>query len=224
MDEIKNYVEKLFANEKTSIETSDLKDEIYSNMVAKKNDLIEQGIDSDEAMLRAKESVLSIQNILGDSHEIYINRFYTECLQNLLLGSVIFWILTIPTMLFKGSLTCIVAFLLVAVLGVAYLISRRKEEKLVVTISRKRCQKAHKILWIIWGISFVVCVATISAVTFASSLWYGNSIDITGPYQFGQIAIRYYIAVLTVVFPIAISSSCGLLKKYERVDEDEQNQ
>lgn len=224
MDEIKNYVEKLFANEKTSREISDLKDEIYSNMVAKKNDLIEQGIDSDEAMIRAKESVLSIENILGDSHEIYVNRFYTECLQNLLLGSILFWILSIPTMLFNGSLTCIAAFLLVAVLGISYLIYRKKEETLVAKISQKNCQKAQKIVWIVWGIAFVVCVATISAVTFASPLWYGNSIDITGPYQFGLIAIRYYIPVSTVVFPIAICSSCGLLKKYERVDEDEQNQ
>ena len=36
MDELKQYVDSLFSHQKASSETADLKDEIYSNMLARK--------------------------------------------------------------------------------------------------------------------------------------------------------------------------------------------
>lgn len=66
MDELRDYVEKLFSDRKETSETADLKEEILSNMIAKKNDLVSQGMSEDEAIRKAKESLPSLEGLLEE--------------------------------------------------------------------------------------------------------------------------------------------------------------
>ena len=66
MDELRDYVEKLFSDREDTSETADLKEEILSNMIAKKDDLVSQGMSEDEAIRKAKESLPSLEGLLEE--------------------------------------------------------------------------------------------------------------------------------------------------------------
>lgn len=221
MDELKQYVNMLFSRQKLSQENMDLKEEIYSNMSAKKYDLMQQGLSEPEAISKAKESIVSIDGLVGEKQLTFINQYNTEKLQGILLASIIMWILSIPAILVGAGLFSVGAFLLVVLFGVLFLKSKRKDRKLLAFTDKTSCKKLRKIAWLVWGVFFFVCAAAVSAALFGSNLWFSRPLNISGPYQFGVAAVRYYLPLLTIVFPIAISSYPKIMDQNERKDEDE---
>jgi len=221
MDELKQYVEMLFSHQKSSPENLDLKEEIYSNMTAKKNDLIQQGVSELDAISKAEKSIVAIDGLVGNKQLTYINRYNTEKLQTLLLASIVMWILSIPTILVRVELFSFGAFLLVALFGVLFLNNQRKDQKPIAFMDTTSCKKLRKTAWIIWGVFFFVCAAAVSAVLFGSNLWFSRPLNITGPYQFGAAAVRYYLLFITIVFPIVINGFPKIMDKNERNDENE---
>ena len=221
MDELKQYVDMLFSHQKSSPENLDLKEEIYSNMTAKKYDLMQQGLSEPDAISKAKKSIISIDGLIGDKQLTYINRYNAEKLQALLLASIIMWILSIPAILVRTGFFSFGAFLLVALFGILFLKSQRKDQKLIAFTDKTSCQKLRKTAWLIWGVFFFVCASAASAVLFGSDLWFSRPLNISGPYQFGVAAVRYYLPFITIVFPIAINSFPKIMDKNERNDENE---
>jgi hypothetical protein len=55
MNELREYVDCLFAHYKQTIKIKDLKEEIYGNLEARKNDLISTGVSEAEAIESAKK-------------------------------------------------------------------------------------------------------------------------------------------------------------------------
>ena len=221
MDELKQYVDSLFSHQKASSETADLKDEIYSNMLARKNDLVQQGFPEAEAIKQAKAGIVSVDSIIGEQQLTYVNRYKTEKLQTLLLAGTILWILSIPTILVGIKFFSVGAFLLVVLLGILYLTSRKKEPSLVAFVDKQACKKGIKNVWLLWSIFFLVCSAAVSAVLFGSNLWFSRPRTITGPYQLGVIIARYYLPLAMVVFPIAVSNFSKILRDNEKMNGNE---
>ncbi len=221
MDELKNYTEVLFAHQQQTAKIRDLKDEIYSNLVAKKQDLIDQGYSEDQAIAKTKESILSIDNIIEGNQLTYINRFQAECQQTLLLYAIILWILSIPTIIMGAMPFSVITFLFMVALGISYLNSKKHNQDEIAFINWFRYKTIRRTTWIIWLIFFVVFTVTISAIMFASNIWFARPIQITGPYQFASIAARYYIPATTILIPIAIGRFPEILAKNERKDKDE---
>lgn len=221
MDELKKYMDDLFAHQQHTVKVQDLKDEIYSNLLAKKQDLMNQGYSEDEAIAKTKESILSIDNIIEGNQLTYINRFKAECRQTLLLYATILWILSMPVIIMGAMPFFIITFLLVVAFGISYLSSKKQNQDEIAFISRYRYKTIRTTAWIIWLIFFAVCTVTISAIMFGSNIWFARPVQITGPYEFALIAVRYYIPVTTILLPIAIGSFPQILAKNERRDENE---
>ena len=78
-----------------------------------------------------------------------------------------------------------------------------------------------KVAWTIWSVFFLVAVGTMAALTFGSDIWFGRPLNITGPYQMANIAVRFYLPLLTIIIPITISSFSKILLKCRKGHEDE---
>lgn len=65
MNEIRMYVEHLFEGKLLTADMIELKEEIYGNLVARYEDLIAEGVEPGDALVRTKESMTSIDDVLA---------------------------------------------------------------------------------------------------------------------------------------------------------------
>ena len=215
MDELRAYVDALFARRGDTAENREMKEEIYGNLAARRDDLIAQGVPEAEAVRAAKAQLPSLDGVLGTVVRVNAQQWRTARLQSLLLASVILWVLTIPLLLVRGQISCLAAFVLAVVLGVSYLCSRRCESCVTMTVDAAQLRRQSR------TVCFAVCVAAVSAVLFSSNVWFSRPVRIDGPYALGVMAAPYYLALSTVVFPIAVGRFPRLVAQCERGETDE---
>ena len=221
MDELRAYVDALFARRGDTAENREMKEEIYGNLAARRDDLIAQGMPEVEAVRAAKAQLPSLDGVLGTAVRVNAQQWRAARLQSLLLASVVLWVLTIPLLLVRGQISCLAAFVLAAVLGVSYLCSLRGESCVTMTVDAAQLRRQSRTVWLVWGVCFAVCVATVSAVMFSSNVWFSRPVRIDGPYALGVMAVPYYLALSTVVFPIAVGRFPRLIAQCERGGPDE---
>lgn len=221
MIEIKEYVDGLFRHQHLTPEVKDLKEEILSNMLAKRDDLIAQGLDADSATEKAKESLSAIDYLIDGNQLTDIGKYHLECAQTLLLNSILFWIFSLPLLFTGYALFSYMGFMLVILFGCTYLWRKNKNTSgfvfLSVTISKRR----KKMAWIVWALFFLVAAGTMAALTFGSDIWFGRPLNISGPYQMANIAVRFYLPLLTIIIPITFSSFSNILQKCGKGQENE---
>lgn len=221
MNELQKYVDMLFRHQRQTTEVKDLKDEILSNMTAKRDDFLVQGMDETTAIQKAKESLISIEGLIEGNQLTRIHNYHVECLQTALLGSTLFWIFTLPLLFTRYALLSFCGLLATAVFGILYLSKSKQKSDTVAFISVAASEQRKKWTWIIWGVFFLVWVGVVAAVTFGSNLWFGRPLHISGPYQFANIATRFYVPLLTIVIPITVGSFTKILIKNEKRYENE---
>lgn len=223
MMDLKKYVDELFQHQRTTPEIQDLKEEILSNMIAKRDDLLTQGFEEDEATERAKESLSSIECLIDGNQLTYINRYHAQCLQTILLNCIIFWILSLPLLFlhYTYAVFSYMGLLLTLTFGIMYLIQNNKQSNAVAFLSVAASEQRKKVVWIVWGLFFIVYAGTMAAITFGSNIWFGRPLNISGPYQMANIAIGFYLPLLTIIIPITISSFTKLLIKNRKEHENE---
>ena len=221
MDELRVYVDALFARRGDTAENREMKEEIYGNLAARRDDLIAQGVPEAEAVRAAKAQLPSLDGVLGTVVRVNAQQWRTARLQSLLLASVILWVLTIPLLLVRGQISCLAAFVLAVVFGVWYLCSLRGESCVTMTVDAVQLRRQSRTVWLVWGVCFAVCVPAVSAVLFSSNVWFSRPVRIDGPYALGVMAAPYYLALSTVVFPIAVGRFPLLIAQCERGETDE---
>jgi hypothetical protein len=219
MSELKIYVEKLFKRFKNE-NYSDLKEEILSNLVDKKNDLIKSGLSEFEAIEKAKNSIKNIDHLIDENIIVEINKIKKEALQYSLIYLLSAWIISIPSIIFNtGFFLRILLFFSILITGLWYCFCLMKKNPDYVlkrkSINYLKIKKAKNIFWFIWLLFFLTAFSTLTAVQFASNIWFSNPIIINGPYNLGLIVFRYLIISLTLVFPLIFQKSFNLLKNYE---------
>ena len=222
MNVLQNYVDELFKHQKLTSETIELKEEILSNMIAKREDLISQGMDEEMADQKAKESLTSIDYLIEGNQLTDVAHYRTECFQAALINSIVLWILSLPLLFFPNYAVFSYAGLLsTVVFGIFYLVQSKKPAGNFAFLSVAASIRRRKRIWILWGLFFTVTAGTIAAVTFGSNLWYGWPVDISGPYQAANIAIRFYLPLLTMALPITVGNFTKILMKNEMRCGDE---
>ena len=88
MDELRVYVDALFARRGDTAENREMKEEIYGNLAARRDDLIAQGVPEAEAVRAAKAQLPSLDGVLGTVVRVNAQQWRTARLQSLLLASV----------------------------------------------------------------------------------------------------------------------------------------
>ena len=224
MDELKQYVDKLFARAPKTATLRDLKEEIYTNLKAHEQDLLSQGMSAGDAQRAAKQGMLSLEGLIWGEQRVYYYPFVAECCQVLLLHALLLWVLLLPLMLvntgFLATLVTWGAFLLAMGCAVATLILRTRDAKLVRTVQLTALRRTARTMWLLWAVFFAVCVLAITAVLFGSNVWFGRPVVIDGPYQFGVLAARYYLPAATVLLPAAVARFVKLVAGHEAGEEN----
>lgn len=222
MTELKEYVDGLFRHQYLTPEVKDLKEEILSNMLAKRDDLISQGLDAVSATEKAKESLSAIDDLIDGNQLTDVGSYRLECMQTVLLNCIIFWIGSLPLLLIGYPLFCYMGILFVIISGCVYLAGRKPLYNTVAFLSVTASKRRRKTVWIIWGLFFFVTAGTIAALTFGSNIWFNRPVEIDGPYQMANIALRFYKPLLTILIPITFNSFTRLLLKNGKEHENEQ--
>ena len=70
MDELRAYVDALFAHRGDTAENLEMKEEIYGNLAARRDDLIAQGMPETEAVRAAKAQLPSLDGVLGTAARV----------------------------------------------------------------------------------------------------------------------------------------------------------
>ena len=221
MTDLKAYVDELFRHQRLTPEVRDLKEEILSNMIAKRDDLIAQGIDAGIAAEQAKESLSSIDSLIDGNQLTDIGGYRVECAQNVLLSCIVFWILSLPLLFTHYAVVSYAGLVLTICSGMCYLTRRKQASDDVAILSTVESGRRTRIAWIIWGLFFLVCVGMVAALTFGSDIWFHRPLNIDGPYQAANIAVRFYLPLLTVLIPITVGSFTKLLLKHAKGHDDE---
>lgn len=91
----------------------------------------------------------------------------------------------------------------------------------VAVLSVTASERRRKLVWVIWGLFFLVSAGMMAAVTFGSNLWFGRPVSISGPYEMASIAMRFYLPLLTIFVPLTFGSFSRLLTKNRKGGEDE---
>lgn len=222
MNVLQNYVDELFKHQKLTAEITELKEEVLSNMMAKREDLVSQGMDEAAATQKAKESLTSIDSLIEGNQLTDVAHYRTECLQAALINSIVLWILSLPLLFFPSyAVFSYAGILSTVVVGLFYLVQSKKPAGNFAFLSVAASIRRRKRIWILWGLFFIVSTVTIAAVTFGSYLWYGWPVDISGPYQTANIAIRFYLPLLTIAVPITVGNFTKILLRNEMGCGDE---
>ena len=129
MIDLQKYVDGLFRHQRLTPEVKDLKEEILSNMIAKRDDLIAQGLSAEKATEKAKESLSAIDYLIDGNQLTDVGKYHLECMQTLLLNCIIFWIFSLPLLFTHYALTSYIGLLCVIISGCAYILSKIKKKK-----------------------------------------------------------------------------------------------
>lgn len=192
-------------------------------MIAMKNDLVSQGLSDEEAIKRAKESITSVDSLIDDNQLTDMRKYSVECSYSALLSFTLFWILSIPLLFVGRSLFCLVGFVGTVISGIIYIIriNQQKLEESVKFISVSSLKRRQTTVWAVWSVFFIVAVLGVAAVTFSSNIWFGRPVHISGPYEFAQIAVRFYIPLLTIFIPVTVGRLTKVLTKCEKRSDNE---
>lgn len=223
LKELQAYIDTLFAYQKRDSATTERKEKLMSCLTKRINDLITQGQTGGQAFQIAKASISTEEWLLNGNQLTDMAGYKTQCLYSVLLNCTLFWIFTMPLLLTRYGPICFVGLAATLLSGILYSINLTKDRRResVSLISVPEIKKKTKVVWELWGLFFLVYSLAVAAATFGSDLWFGRPVEIAGPYAFANIAVHFYIPILTVFFPITVNSFTKSLSAFEKRDEDE---
>jgi len=225
MENLKSYVDQLFIKYGHSLEINELKEEILSNLTAKKADLMANGLDEVTALIRAKESITSVDNLIDSNLNIYKHQFKFEILQRGLIYFMIAWIILIPCSISRtGIIINQLILWSIIIAGVIYIMTRTRKDSPTWNstsyISINKLKRYSKYSWIIWSIFIGLSILKTTGIHFASKIWYHRSIAIDGPYQLASLIIEYAVPLVTIIIPLLLHGLPKLAMKYEVNNHD----
>lgn len=220
MSDLKNYVDALFRHQRQTAELRELKEEILSNMLARRDDLIRSGMDAEAAEARAKEYLPDIDELIDGNQLTRLGSYRAECAQSALLGAVVFWILTLPLSFTAYAPATYLGLAVVLICALIYLHSIRHPAAGCAFLSVTQSRRRGKTVWLLWALFFAVISAAMAAVSFGSNVWFGRAVNITGPYELASIAVRFYLPLITIVLPITVGSFTAALIRNAEVTEN----
>ena len=220
MDELKKYVDRLFAGHRETEEVRELKSEILGNLEARLADYVAEGLPHEQALVWAKRSLENVDDLLPDRKPVHVNRCRMELVQAALLYTVIAWILTIPLRLIpSGAVANTFLLPLAAGLGIYFLIlSSRKDEAYLdaaAPVDLKRLDRHSRAAWLIWALFIALAAVLATLKYFGSDIWFGRPLHVGGPHHFARIAVSYALPFITIILPLLYTKARALVQKYE---------
>ena len=209
MNEVRKYVNRMFAGYPNNEETIELKEEVIGNLEAEIEDLvINNGLTAKQAFKISTEKMPKLDGVIEGLQTIQLSKVLVELTQWSLIYLLIAWIISIPFNVFNSlRATSWLLLIIILIIGVLYIVLKiiagsLTDEK---TIQLAFMKKWQKMIWIIWTLFMVVQWGMITAIHFGSDLWFRRSLSIEGPYQFGQIVATYMAPFFSIIVPLLMN-------------------
>ena len=209
MNEVRKYVNRMFDGYPKNDETLELKEEVIGNLEAEIEDLVtNEGLTAKQAFRISTEKMTKLDGVIEGVQTVKLSKILVELTQWSLIYLLIAWIISIPFNIFSSlRSTSWLLFILILIIFVFYIVLKLVAGSLtnIRTIQLAFMKKWQKMIWIIWALFMVVQWGMITAIHFGSDLWFGRSISIDGPYQFGQIVAAYLAPFFSIIVPLLIN-------------------
>ena len=122
----------------------ELKEEIQSNLTARIEDYVEQGMDEDRAFQNAIQHVAGLDDIFTGNHRVQRVPYWTAVLQSALIYSLIAWIITIPMrVLVEGNVLNNLLMIVSLIVGGTYVFYMLKNKTIIRTGRTSRLFARH---------------------------------------------------------------------------------
>lgn len=225
MESLQHHVDQLFQKYRGSKQIEELKWEVLSNLEAKVADLVSDGLLLDEAVKKAKANLPSIDSIVGERRKVYMLPLLQELLQLGLLYGLIAWIVTMPLRIWGlGIFLNYGLFAICILIGIVYLVLLRfnlsASSRQLTSMNVQFAFLLRKTGWMLWALYIVGALVFTTALYFGSNLWFSTPVNLTGPYQFANIAVAYSLPLLTILIPLWLQAIPRLILKYDAGEGD----
>ncbi|WP_340400718.1 permease prefix domain 1-containing protein [Paenibacillus sp. FSL H8-0079] len=223
---ITRHINRLFAHAQDTLDNRELKEEIHSNLAARIDDYISQGMSEEKAFHTAIQHIAGMDQVMSDHRKVQRVPYWTSLLQSTLIYSLIAWIITIPMrVLMQGSainnLLMIVSLIVGGTYVVYMLINRGNDPVCSVKTTVIRfptLMQWNRRIWWLWAAFILVLWGTQAALRFGSNIWFNRPIQVDGPYQFAVIVIAFAIPLLSIIIPLVVHRAYRIVSKYEVSD------
>ncbi|MCM3144227.1 permease prefix domain 1-containing protein [Brevibacillus sp. MER 51] len=225
MESLQHHVDQLFQKYRGSKQIEELKWEVLSNLEAKVADLVADGLSMGEAVRKAKANLPSIDSIVGERRKVYMLPLLQELLQLGLLYGLIAWIVTMPLRIWgKGIFLNYGLFAICMLIGIVYLVLLRftppASSRQLTSMNVQFAFLLRKTGWMLWALYIVGTLVFTTALYFGSNLWFSTPVNLTGPYQFANIAVAYALPFLSILIPLWLQTIPRLILKYDAGEGD----
>ncbi|KOP66933.1 hypothetical protein AMS62_18075 [Bacillus sp. FJAT-18019] len=218
-NDLKIFVERLFANQRKTKEVVELKNEVLSNLEARVSDYLENGMEYQSAISLAIHNIDDIETLIDDNQKVYSYRLRYDLVQSTLIYSLLAWICTIPFRFVASGIWANMLFLCIVILsGAAYLSMSRhlkRYDKQTAVINAGKLAKWCKWAWWLWGAFITVMWAYTFIIQFGSDVWFGRELRIHGPYSFYVTFVPYAIPLTSILLPLLIHKASKLTTQLE---------
>jgi len=223
---ITRHVNRLFAHAPDTLDNRELQEEIHSNLAARIDDYISQGMNEERAFQTAIQHIHGMDEVMSDHRRVQRVPYWTALLQSALIYSLIAWIINIPMrVLMQGTainnLLMLVSFL-VGGAYVLYMLTNRTNDpatSVKTTVIRiLDLVQWNRRIWWLWVAFVLVLWGTQAALRFGSNIWFNRPIQVDGPYQFAVIVIAFAVPLLSVIIPLVVHRAYRIISKYEVSD------
>ncbi|MFS0553627.1 permease prefix domain 1-containing protein [Brevibacillus sp. 179-C9.3 HS] len=225
MESLHHHVDQIFQKYRGSKQIEELKWEVLSNLEAKVADLVADGLSLDEAVIKAKANLPSIDAIVGERRRVFITPLLQELLQHGLLYALIAWIVTMPLRIWgMGIFLNYGLFAICIFIGILYLIvlgiKRPISSQHFTSMNVRSAFLLRKTGWMLWALYIVGTLVFTTALHFGSNLWFSTPVNLTGPYQFAKIAVTYALPFISILIPLWLHAIPRLILKYDAGESD----
>lgn len=223
---ITRHVNHLFAHAQDTLANRELKEEIHSNLAARIDDYISQGMNEEEAFQTAIQHVAGMDQMMSDHRRVQRVPYWTALLQSALIYTLIAWIITIPMrVMLQGFVINNLFMIMSLMVGGTYvlymLINRANDasgQQKTTVIRTPVLMQWNRRIWWLWAAFMLVLWGTQAALRFGSNLWFKRPIQIDGPYQFAVIFIAFAVPLLSIIVPLVVHRAYRIVSKYEVSD------
>lgn len=214
MENLQNYVDKLFKKYKNTPEIESLKEKTLKTLIAKQISYQEQGLDKEAATEKAKTAIVEIDNLIPGNIKVCKNQYNLVFLQKITFSLLIGWIFMLPCNLISEGLmiqSIILWGLLISGLAYLWLRSKKKEAFWNETTYYSK-NKAVLLKKYAWYIYFLIALITIIWGFYNILFSTLNNIDF---HTITYIIYHYFSPLILIVYPIGIGNIVKLLEKTE---------
>ena len=226
MNNVRNHMDKLFANYPKTEETFELKEEVIGNIEAEIEDLQSHGLSLEEAFHKSIGKMEKLDGLIDGVKSVRISKVLMEMMQWTLIYTLIAWIITIPLSVFYVFRRASWAlFLIIIVIGISYLIYYTICKALsrdYLQVNLYKISTVRKYVWIIWSLYIVATWGIVTATLFGSNIWFGRPITIGGPYEFATGSVMYVSPVITIIVPLLMNKLQKIITKQGEDSPDEE--